>query len=421
MPKRWTFLVYLAGDNNLDAFGRQDLMEMQAVGSTTDIDIVAQFDGMEDGAARRYHITRSDSLDDDVVDELPEVNTGDPDALVDFVTWALAEYPADRTALVLWNHGTGWRDEDIYRLAGGGQPGDPNAPRSLVRGVGERGVRRSLFRTSIASVMEYPAEVRGILFDDTSRDFLDGRELAGVLTRIVAARSGRKLDLIGFDACLMSTIEVAYGIRHGFDVMVGSQEIEPGEGWPYHGIVAGLAANPGASPEEVGRMIVDAYVDGAVQHDPDVAVTQSTLRLDRLDAATDHVRAVADSLTGALDHPAFHGRTLLGVLRRVQKFRDSDCVDMVHFAGLLGDAKPVGSDDGALARAASELGALVAPGAEGSLVPYSRASGRSVKAANGLSIYVPLIGTPSPAYRDLEFAAASAWGRFLDAFSQVDR
>ena len=92
--KNWTVMVYLAGDNNLESFGQDDLMEMKSVGSTDAISIVAQFDRMSDGVTRRYYLTHDRSLSADAVAELPEVNTGDPAALLDFILWGLAEYPA---------------------------------------------------------------------------------------------------------------------------------------------------------------------------------------------------------------------------------------------------------------------------------------------------------------------------------------
>ena len=114
----WTFMVYLAGDNNLENFGLKDLREMKKAGSTETVAIVAQFDSMSGNITRRYELTGKGSLDDDCVAELPEVNTGDPNALIDFIAWAGNEYPARHFALVLWNHGSGWKDEDIYRTAG---------------------------------------------------------------------------------------------------------------------------------------------------------------------------------------------------------------------------------------------------------------------------------------------------------------
>src|SRR5688500_9172064 len=117
MPHQWTILVYMAGDNNLELYGMRDLMELKATGSTEAVQVVAQLDRMSDDVTRRYRLTHGHALDADIVEELPEANTGDPRVLLDFIRWGLAAYPAERTALILWNHGTGWKDADVYALA----------------------------------------------------------------------------------------------------------------------------------------------------------------------------------------------------------------------------------------------------------------------------------------------------------------
>ena len=66
-PLAWTFMVYMAGDNNLEQFGLLDLSEMKRVGSTSDVAILAQFDRMASGITRRYHLHRETSLEEDQV------------------------------------------------------------------------------------------------------------------------------------------------------------------------------------------------------------------------------------------------------------------------------------------------------------------------------------------------------------------
>ena len=64
---KWTFMVYLAGDNNLSTAGEKDLGEMRTVGSTDDVNIITEFDRI--GAyheTKRYHIQR-DGQGEDVV------------------------------------------------------------------------------------------------------------------------------------------------------------------------------------------------------------------------------------------------------------------------------------------------------------------------------------------------------------------
>ena len=113
--KKWTVMVYMAGDNSLDQNGLDDLSEMKKVGSTNDINVIAQFDRAQPGIpTRRFYLKKGTTIDADAVQSLGETDTGDPAALIDFIKWGANSYPADHYMLVLWNHGQGWDDTDIY-------------------------------------------------------------------------------------------------------------------------------------------------------------------------------------------------------------------------------------------------------------------------------------------------------------------
>src|SRR3990172_3246671 len=137
MARLWTILIYLAGDNNLDNAALDDRGEMKAVGSTPEVAVVAQIDRSGDDGAQRYLVTPGtgelDGLAADRVATLPEVNTGDPVALLEFVRWGMATYPADHVALILWNHGAGWKDDDIYRRTRDAGWDARDAPHNSVR------------------------------------------------------------------------------------------------------------------------------------------------------------------------------------------------------------------------------------------------------------------------------------------------
>ncbi len=61
MSRKWTVMVYMAGDNNLDSNGVEDLSEMKRVGSTDQVAIVAQFDRKgKKGHTKRYYIRNYD-------------------------------------------------------------------------------------------------------------------------------------------------------------------------------------------------------------------------------------------------------------------------------------------------------------------------------------------------------------------------
>ncbi|MCK4449253.1 MAG: hypothetical protein KAX26_01545, partial [Anaerolineae bacterium] len=112
------FLVYLDGDNNLEGAGIDDFLEMSSVGSDSGVNIVVQFDrisGHSTGygdwtTTKRFLVTPGMTpTAGNALQDIDEANMGDPQTLVDFVQWGMANYPADHYAIILWNHGDGWR------------------------------------------------------------------------------------------------------------------------------------------------------------------------------------------------------------------------------------------------------------------------------------------------------------------------
>ena len=274
--KQWTIMVYLAGDNNLDDAGVTDLQEMKKVGSTDHVNIIVQFDRA--GAnivTKRYYIRKGGTPAKDEVASLGETNMGDPKVLESFVQWGIKTYPAKRYMLVLWNHGSGWDDTDIYRVARQSlhlniqRRGTTVVPaQGTARGaislrrveiVGSKRFRRALFRSSIEKAVSPGKQNRAIAFDDTSKDFLDNIEIKRILTSTTKAL-GRKIDILGMDACLMSMLEVGYQLRGSVGVTVGSEELEPGDGWPYDTVLSALVKKPTMSAQDLASTIVKKYI-----------------------------------------------------------------------------------------------------------------------------------------------------------------
>lgn len=470
--KPWTVLVYLAGDNgrflsSLEGEGYADLAEMKDVGSGDVLDVVAQFDAMSDGACRRYHITRGGHLRDDLIIDLGATNSGDPRVLLDFVTWGMRAYPAERYMLVLWNHGSGWKDDDIYApyralVRRGALPQQPPH-------IAGRRVARALFRSTLEAVVQEEANrvvlaqsgrlrgsaasaptpgegemalpvgwlraedgpvlrgerprvtvesgragkkprTRAICFDDSSKDFLDSRDLSAVLSA-AASSIGRKIDVLGLDACLMSMIEVAYQVRESVAVMAASEDSEPGDGWPYRAILQTLTEKPQLSAEALGRVIVSHYVES---YDASLLsglpVTQSALELAHAPVA---VAAVDELARGVLS--GWRGRGLRSALAearsQAQTFMDPDYVDLYDFARLLASKAGAKAVHDACARVLSAL----EPGGAGSLVLADGHAGLNERNAHGLSIYFPMAGV-SPCYAALDMSRDCAWAALLDTF-----
>ena len=413
--KLWTFMVYMGGDNgtvlsSLEGAGEADLAEMKQVGSNDRLNVVVQYDRMSDHRSRRYHITRGNPLAKDVVADLGETNTGDPQVLRSFIAWAVTTYPAEHYALVLWNHGSGWKEDNIYQLGKALRlPPETVNPREARR-FAQRRASRAFFSTTMRQLLERASPTRAVLFDDSSRDFLDNAELANVLA-FAAGVTGGKLDLLGMDACLMSMVEVAYQCRRSVNVLVGSEETEPAAGWPYQRVLAQLTAHPEATPQAFASSIVSDYVASYDAGAASEVVTQAALDLARVE----DVAATLDLLSAALMAAMADPRVYAGIRRArkdTQSFNDRDYLDLLSLCTLFQKYCP----SQPVYDAAQRLIALVSPGVEGSMVLSAGSLGREIQDSHGLSIYFPPEGRVSPFYETLEMSKTTRWHDFLEGF-----
>jgi len=379
---KWTFLVYMAGDNNLDGAALRDIAEMAKAGSTKDVHILVQLDRLDDQKTRRFRITHGGGFKKDCIETLSETNTGDPQILYSFCQWAVENYPADRYALILWNHGSGWWEEAKSRAAG---------PAGWIP-------RRPLFRHN------FPQAHRSICYDDTSGgDALDNRELRVVLAGICALL-GRKIDLLGMDACLMNMVEVAHQLRDSVKVIVGSEIEEPFDGWPYAEILSRLAARPRQDTATFARWIVKSYL--ASYKGKGEIVTQSALDLSRIADIVAKIDALSGALLAALETEA---KPIDSAWRKSPRFYDDNYIDLLCYAKNL--RKKAGPD---LQARAEALIAALKPG-KGRLILSQGKIGREVRGIGGLSIYFPS-DRINPAYRALDFCADCRWPAFLERY-----
>ncbi len=204
---KWTVMVYVSGDNNLESYVVGDIeTELAAIpASNTEVQVVALADRGPGYDTSRgdwtqtllYEVTTGITADEDsAVDDWGERNMGDPQTLVDFVTWTKANHPADHYALYFWGHGWSWH------------PG---------------------------WVME----------DDTDGDTLDYHEMK------TASPSLGFIDVVGYDGCNMSSMEI-FDLWHGYATAVtSSQEWVGGEGIQYEIVLDQLEATPSMTADQV--------------------------------------------------------------------------------------------------------------------------------------------------------------------------
>ncbi|KAF2957558.1 hypothetical protein AS159_07805 [Thermotoga sp. Ku-13t] len=175
----WLVLCWFGADNDLSNYVAGDLAEMQmAAGDVSVIVLVDQSSNLNDGV----YALSIDGRFVKVESFANDIDSGSKDNFSRFVEKYHA-YAAKRKALVLWNHGTAWDDTERYKI-------------------------------------------KGISYDDESRDFLKISELKEALENF-------HWDVLGFDACLMGSVEVLYELRGLADLFIAAPSLIPGSGWNY--------------------------------------------------------------------------------------------------------------------------------------------------------------------------------------------
>lgn len=403
----WTFMVYMAGDNDLSAAGEADLAEMRRVGSTDRVHVVVEFDNAGPRGTRRIHVEK-DGVGE-VVESLGETDSGSPTVLADFIDWTVTRYPAERYALVLWNHGTGWAPTEVDGIARA-----VDAPGYTERELAERSagsLGRVFFRSSMERILGLPGpSERAICTDDGSGHSLDTLELGSVLAA-AAATLGAPIDLLGMDACLMASIEVAYQIRGSVRFLVASEENEPSQGWPYDRLLARLSAQPEMSTADLAESAVTDYVAWFRESGIRKNVTQAAFDLSRLGRLTDPLGVLAHELAGGLPDamPA-----IWRAQRGSASFAHATLWDIGHFCEELEKATDSETIRGA---ARAVLGALE-PGA-GPVIANDNHGGK-VRRCRGLNVYLVSPLTPvSGFYGDLDFARDHGWPQMLEAYHRA--
>lgn len=217
----WSVYWYLCGSDleTNGGFATIDLQEMMEVQLPENVNVVIQTGGasvwqndlMDPSKIQRW-VYNSEGFE--LVDEQETTNMGDAQTLYDFLNFANENYPADKVAVTFWNHGGG--------------------------------------------------SVSGAAFDEIhGLDSLDLAEMYQAFDAVWPADSANPaLELVGFDTCLMATVDVAAVFQNFSKYLVASEEVEPGNGWLYSGWLGELATDPTMEGDDLGIAICNTYYEG---------------------------------------------------------------------------------------------------------------------------------------------------------------
>ena len=366
--KKWTFIIYLNGDNNLDAYAPDNIKAMEKIGSNDDVNIVVQWASLSRRNAVRFLVQKSadpSKVTSPILEDLGLVDMGDYHSLENFIQWAVEHYPADHYFIDVWNHGSGWR-------------------------------KRS-----------FALENKDISWDDISGNVITTEQL-GESMRFAANLIGHKVDLYASDACLMGMAEVANQMVDSVSYFAGSQEVEHAEGWPYDALLRRWEANTNATAADVAKILTEEYVASYSTATRNEEVTFSAYDLSQLANLDNAITQLGKSIRQL--SPSDRAK-LISTAGYAQTFAYHDYADLMDLMTRFSAANIRGLDKKAIAQVRASIKTLV----------IANAASKSYR-ANGLSIWLPMSRSlylkKAARYELLAFNVTTHWNDTLDFISR---
>ncbi len=276
---QWNIFVFLNADNNLEPFGLADFNEMENVLGLTneDVNVIVLFDRSSgystlDGdwtGTRLYKVSYDNNLSEIHSGRLSgmgltatggneeELDMGLGTTLNNFLTWGLANFQANNNCVILWDHGDGWRNSPYTTFSG--NLSQDNLYRNIDSVTLSKDIKDTSWMQQGTSLEPSPyiswpdldAPYKAISLDEGTGHIIKNADVRTAL-------SGKNIDVLGFDGCLMGMFEVAYELRGSADYLIVSPDLEPGDGWNYTIWLSNFCASGFTAPE-LYSAVIDAY------------------------------------------------------------------------------------------------------------------------------------------------------------------
>ena len=383
--KEWTVICYLAGDNFLDWFMKENMKELIKAGSSDNVNVIAFLDTTDD-ETKIFEVNKDDLV------RVPtrivnyswaesELNTGDPETFINYASWAVREYPAKKYFVILGGYGEGWI----------GLMHDMN------NGQGE---------TDILSLNELEYGLKAI-----SKE-------------IYAVNGNEKIDVLGLDACYMGMLEVMYQVKDYADYLVSSENEEALDGWPYDKLIETIINNPEMDSSLFSTSIVDTYLD-SVKGNPSEMSNVLTLSVVNLELIGEVVKEIDILSSLLLELKSENAKKLMLAERITNKFHINAhiagkyvpyCVllDLSDFVRSLRVGMAKNRQVSALThRLSNLLSEAITKERHQSL------KGEFDLGIGGVSLY--FAGMDTNAYRDNSFSVDTHWDEYITASRDIGR
>ncbi len=370
--KKWLFVNYVAADCNLTDFQLKNIDQQELVGSDATTHLVAYVDVGEQKNimgdwkhCRSLYINKDDKLGElnsELIEDFGKTDMSDYHTLTKYVVDAIGKFPADHVCLVLNDHGGGFT---------GAMSDD---------GSGKNSISIPQMREALEKAQEI---------------------------------TGKKIDILGFDACLMAESEVAYELRNTADIMMASEETENGPGWAYNTILGGsnmaeaiktvqesALYKINVEPKDFAKIVMD--VNQQNNHD---IPTFSTVDLSEMEDLKTSLNDFAKTVRNSDDKDSVK-----------QAIRDAESMgggwapyNDLRDIGHLADNIIANSKDVKLQEAAKDVKERLSEA-----VLFNQVNPQEHPKSQGLTIFAPTDKSSlSTQYTDLQFAKDTEWDEML--------
>ena len=350
VDKEWTYLLYVNGHAGLDGHWSDMMGRLARVGSTTDLNVVAQWARPGQKTRRIYLLKDGKS---ELREELPPVNMGDYRKFVAFIRWGVKNFPAKHYLIQISAHGEGWSSP----LADSGEKSIAISP------------------------------------DDLMGQGISLSEL-GLAMRDVSSIIGKKVDVFFADSCLMSMAEVMAEIDGAVEIFVGSEAPIPAiKALPYEEFLGQMADHPDVSGARLAKILVDTGREFGW------GLTLSALDLARFHELQAAMANMANALRTVTPD---HRKKMVVAAERSEHFKYAAYVDLLDFCDHLQEQDIPGLDQAVLQSIHEAMKKLMIAHVTTSR-PHS----------HGLSVWVPTDSVSSGLFRDhyitTKFSKATRW------------
>ena len=296
--KSATVMVYMCGSDLESGYGAAsaDIEEMLEGDLGDNVNVVLETGGAsgwsfspeaDPSTCQRWVLEDGEAS---LVQDAGEDTMLDEDEVTDFCSWAAKEYPADRYILIFWDHGGG--------------------------------------------------TIGGFGYDE---NYPDASALTLSQLRNAIKASGVTFDMVGFDACLMATVECAWAMEPVADYLVASEQTEPGDGWSWTGFLNQLGSDPSTATTDLGKTIIDDF-SAHYAETGEEDTTLSLIDLREISRVYERLSTFLDEAADSIEADNALFTTMSGA-RSCAKSYAEDSVDQVDLVDMVDRSDFEGADD----------------------------------------------------------------------------